>query len=675
VHLSGGYTHLHHEFHDLDHVIDDFHHEHDFEYDEHNLDHEHDVKHDLDNLDDFDGIHDFVNHEHELHGLNDVNHIDDLIHKLHDVHSFNDFYYFYYFDNVHDKLDNVHDLYNIEYNEHEHNHNDNHNGAIMLEPKDIAVEDAAYWANLNKIKLQGGQWSFDDRPYLREPMQMPMLQRMGKAPRKMCSEKATQGGWTELEVNEVLHGQIYGWYPRGVMYLFPTNDEVREFSKTRFNPLISGNPSAIGQYVKDTDTANLKNVNGSMLYFRGARLSLHMEANTKGSSKLSSIPVDKVVFDELDMMDAEDVIVKAEGRMGDSTVKASVFLSNPTIPERGIAIVFGKSDQRHWHRKCGCGAWTCAEEEFPDLVAKDKDGRGYIACKKCGKPTDFRTGEWVPKFRDKSDYMWGYHWSQLTSARNDPLDILHDYNDPPNGNIGDVVRLRLGRPFISAEDRLTVSQILSLCSNVRLQADAHAGPCAMGVDVRRHKNVVIGYRSGRDRYSIARVARVSEWEDILRMAQRFNVRSCVVDIQPYEDSARQFQKKMKAKTWLCQYRESAPAGTQYHESTGIVTCCRTEICDATHRLISDEKSLELPADCPEIRQFARECCNMAKVEVIDKRTKQIIYRYVKLGEEPDDYRHALNYFYLAAAGGRLSIVSDRWKKPRQTHAINEYSRD
>jgi len=544
----------------------------------------------------------------------------------------------------------------------------------MIEPKDIAAEDAAYWANLNRIKLQGGQWSFDDRPYLREPMQIPMLQRMGKAPRKMCSQKGTQGGWTETEVIEVLHGQIHVHYPRGVMYLFPTNDEVREFSKTRFNPLIAGNPTAIGQFVRDTDTANLKNVNGSMLYFRGARLSIHMEANTKGSSKLSSIPVDKVVFDELDMMDAEDVIVKAEGRMGDSTVKSSAFLSNPTIPDRGIATVFSKSDQRHWFRKCGCGQWTCAEEEFPDLIGKDKDGRGYIACKKCGKPTDFRMGQWVPKLRDNSDYMWGYQWSQLTSARNDPLDILHDYNDPPNGNLGDVVRLRLGRPFISAEDRLTSMQVLALCTN-RLQADSHAGPCAMGVDVRRHKNVIIGCRSGRNRYSILRVARVDDWDDILRMADRFHVKSCVVDIRPYEDSARQFQKKARFKVWLCQYRESAPAGTQYHDKNGIVTCCRTEICDATHRWIADESDLDLPADCPEVRQFARECCNIAKVEVIDKKTKAAIYRYVKLGDEPDDYRHALNYFYLAATSSRLAIAGDGFRKARQTHAVNEYSRN
>jgi len=120
------------------------------------------------------------------------------------------------------------------------------------------AEDAAYWADKKRIRLQGGQWSFDDHPFLYEILQIPMLQRMGRAPLMICAMKATQLGFTESMVLIVLHGQIHGWYSKGVLYLFPTNDEVREFSKTRFNPLIKANPTAIGQYVSDikskTDT-------------------------------------------------------------------------------------------------------------------------------------------------------------------------------------------------------------------------------------------------------------------------------------------------------------------------------------------------------------------------------------------------------------------------------------
>jgi len=321
---------------------------------------------------------------------------------------------------------------------------------MELTPQDIAGTDAAYWATLNRIKLQKGVWSFDDRPYLVEPMQARLMD----APRRRCFMKATQGGFTEQQVCETLWGLRYGYYKRGVLYLFPTTDDVREFSKARFGPLIKANPLAIGQFVQDTDTAALKRVGDAFLYLRGGTLSTHLEVDARESTKLRGISVDKVVYDELDLMDP-DVMTKAQGRMGDSDVREEVYISNPTLPDFGIAAVFARSDQRHWFRRCGCGEWTCAELEFPNLIGKDEAGKGYIACKKCGKAVGISPGEWVAQEPSKSDYMWGYRWSQLSSAQNDPAEILEQYENPPNDNRADIVRLRLGLPFVSAEDKLT----------------------------------------------------------------------------------------------------------------------------------------------------------------------------------------------------------------------------
>lgn len=573
----------------------------------------------------------------------------------------------------HVEYDDQYDQFEYEQYEFDHYYYDDlRTEMITVNEKDIASLDAAYWANLNRIKLQKGVWSFDDRPYLLEPMQVPALAKQGQAPRRRAFMKATQGGITELQVNESLWGLIHGHYPRGVLYLFPTTDDVREFSKARFGPLIQANPTAIGRFVQDTDTASLKRVGDSFLYLRGAMLSQHLEVDAKESAKLRSISVDKVVFDEYDLMDP-DVAGKAQGRMGDSEVKEEVYISNPTLPDFGIATVFQQGDQRHWFRKCGCGGFTCAELEFPNLVGHREDGTGYIACKKCGKPTNYRDGEWVPAEREKSKYMWSYRWSQLTSKSNDPWEILQQYQDPPDGNLADIVRLRLGLPFVSAEDKLTVQQVLSCCGT-NPQLNSHHGPCAMGMDVRRHKNVVIGIRSGRERFTVLRVARLETWDEALQMAQRFNVRSCVVDIRPYEDSAREFQRKAKFKTWLCEYSESTPVGTMYNDKTGIVKVNRTEVMDATHRLVGSERMLELPAVCPEVRQFALECSAVAKVQEVNKRTRTSIFRYRKLGTAPDDYRHALNYFWLAASGGKVAVVGGPGRSQREGHAFNEYAR-
>ena len=366
---------------------------------------------------------------------------------------------------------------------------------MELTPQELAAADAAYWAVLYKIRLQACVFSFKDHEYQLEPM-------MSEA-RRMCYMKATQMGITEIEVLKTLHGMIHKRYPQGVLYMFPTTDNVHEFSKSRFNPLIAANREAIGKYVKmggkGTDTASLKKIFDAFLYLRGARLSqaIGVGLDQKESVQLRSIPVDRAVFDEMDLMD-DDVIAKAKGRMGHSRVKEEVYLSNPTLPDYGIDKLFQESDQRHWFKRCDCGQWVSAELSFTDCVKTRPDGTGYIACK-CGREihSDLK-GEWVPSQRQNSGAMHGYRISQLMSSFNDPAEILRDYIDPPQGNLGDVYRLRLGLPYVAAEDKLTTDTVLDCCAINPVLA-GHNGPCAMGVDVGKIKHVIIGARTGVDR--------------------------------------------------------------------------------------------------------------------------------------------------------------------------------
>jgi len=524
---------------------------------------------------------------------------------------------------------------------------------MTLSPLEVASTDVGWWADkLYSIRLQGGIFSFRDHEYQLEPMRSRV--------RRKCIMKATQGGYTEIEVLDSLHGMIFRHLPKGVLYLFPTTDDVGDFSKSRFNPLILSNREAIGKYVKSagkgTDTASLKKIHNAFLYLRGARLSQKI-SDMNESSKLKSIPVDRVVFDEVDHMD-DAVLGKARGRMGHSLLKEERYLSNPLVPGEGIDKIFSLSDQRHLFRRCGhCSTWTCAELSFPGCV-KVKDGVGFIGCDKCGEPVPFNNGaqiEWVPSCRDNSDYMHGYRWSQLTSIYHDPYEILCAYNEPPEGNLGDVVRLRLGLPYIAAEDRLTIAEVLNCCGS-DMTLDRHRGRCVMGVDVGKIKHVVIGIKTNRGQYQLFKTTSLSGWDDIHDLARRFNVRNTVVDIRPYEDSARIFQKdarKYGNKVYLCEYKENQPQDAIYNDLTGIVSVNRTEIFDATHRLITTEGALTIPRRCPETAEFARQVCRAYKLLETNKRTGQRIYRYKGSDEH---FRNALNYFLLA---GRKSPVSGR----------------
>ena len=504
--------------------------------------------------------------------------------------------------------------------------------------------------------------------------------------------KATQLGFTEMEVLRSLHGLIHGRYPRGIGYYFPTNDDVQEFGKSRFNPLIQSNRNAIGKFVKDTgrkgtDTASLKKIGDAFLWLRGARMPRKIDEQAV-SSKTSSIPLDRIVFDELDLMaDTDDkftVVGKARGRLRDSELSEECFISNPTTPNFGIDTFFAKSDQRQWFRFCeACGKHTtCAELFFMEdperCVRLRKDGSGYVTCLKCGKEIPNYPGEWVPTYPQKSAYMHGYQLSQLTSVRNDPAEILSEYRNPPEDNLSSIVRLRLGWPHISAEDKLRKEDVLSCCGESNYPLNSHSGPCLMGLDCMKGKHLIIGARTGSESFEIYKVAIIrgegmDSWNEIEDICKRFNVKVGVVDIRPYEDMARHFQKKVNFKVWLCEYKETTPLGSIFNPNTKMVSVCRTEIMDTSHRLVITPGNLVLPRRSPEIIEFARQLCSPFKVEELNKKTKQMVYRYRKTND-PDHFRHCLNYLLLAGNKSGIVTKHGRNRKPHQTVANNDYAK-
>ncbi len=341
------------------------------------------------------------------------------------------------------------------------------------------------------------------------------------------------------------------------------------------------------------------------------------------------------------------------------------------------------SDQRYWFRKCSCsglistptattvrGNWTCAEKSFPQCVKIRSDGTGYVGCDKCGKEVLVwagpGTGQWVPDYPDKSKYMHGYMASQLITPFNDPAEILEDFVNPPFGDLANIYRLRLGRPYSNKDEKLRKSDVLANCGN-DAPATRHDGPCAMGVDIGKFKHhLVIGIKTSNDRYEIIRACTVTSKQDIYDFARRYNVQSDVLDIGCEYDLVREYQKSSRHKTFLCQYSDTQITPEIFNDNTGVAKVNRTEIFDRTHRLITNG-NIVLPCQCPETEEFARQCCNCAKFEEKDKRSGGFIYRYRPTGDRQDHFRSALNYFILAASGHRIRVVS-QYKTNRQTNA-------
>ena len=509
--------------------------------------------------------------------------------------------------------------------------------------KELMAASCAFWVKKSEIQLPSGPFSFVGREYLVEPINEDV--------ELTCDIKATQGGFTVKEVLKCLHGMIHGRYPQGVLYLFPTGNDVSDFSKSRFNPIITDNHVQIGRFVKSTDSVTIKKIGKSFLYLRGARLSQAVETE-KESAQLRSISVDRVVYDEYDLM-SDEVRQKAYGRMGASEVKQEAYLSNPTIPDYGIDKVFQTTDQRHWMIRCErCNDYTCLEDEFPECIRLDNEGKGVRICIHCKAPIDRCKGEWVPKYPSIKNRV-GRRWSQLNSPTVDPATILHAYRYPKDGNLGDVNRLMLGRAYIEAENRLTKQDVYACCSPEGIYP-TDQGPCAMGVDVGKLLHVVIARRQENGVLRLVYAGRHTEAGDLKGLGERYHVSVGAIDLYPETRMVRDLQAVVGFPLYGIQYQDKQLRGVIEDQEVNVLKAGRTETMDAVHNLYSERKII-LPRRSTEMDEYAEEMTNTAKMLNETDRGDRI-YRYRKLGA--DHYYHATNCMNIVidrVAAGHLDI--------------------
>ncbi len=476
------------------------------------------------------------------------------------------------------------------------------------------------WVEQTAIILDGRPFGFHRHEYLKAPYEDDH--------RFVVEMKAAQMGLTSKAMLRVAYGARYRGY-RGILYLFPSRSDVTDFSKGRIDPLVQENPDSIGSWIRETDSANIKRVWNAFLYLRGM----------KSRSGLKSVPIDFVVFDELDEA-PQNAVDMAMERMAHSEFKEVLKLSNPTLPDFGIDKAFQKTDQRHWLLRCEkCGEYTDLIELFPDSLL-EVGGRVIRACFKCKAELNPAIGEWVAKKPPITDKR-GYHYSQLFSQFVDPAEILHQYRTTTN--LRDFWNLKIGVAWVEAENRLSVQEVISLCGDHGIQSQ-DAGPCFMGVDQGKDLHIVIGKAHPQKAGKIIHMGVYKDWEELDRLMKNFSVLRCVVDALPETRNARAFAEKHKGKVFLNFYREFFKGDYKWDEANLTVVCNRTESLDASHQEILGGQII-LPRESDIMREFAVHLHNVAKKLEEDEETGSKRYVYVKLG--PDHFRHAQNYEAMA----------------------------
>jgi len=250
------------------------------------------------------------------------------------------------------------------------------------------------WIIREKIKNEKGDLiEFDNHPFLYD-IYADQAQRL-------TIMKAAQVGLTTCEM--LKNHFDAKKYKMDIIYTLPTDSDVRVMVGGKTNRIIANNQCMLDD-VADKDSIEVKQVGGSMIYYRGTW--------TKKSAMMT--PADRVTHDEKDSSKLE-VIADYQARLQHSKFKQTHTFSHPSLPETGIHNDWLQSDQKHWFFKCpSCNHWQYPSWSTEDekKMSIDFEKRAFV-CKKCRKviPEYARwDGQWVAKYPDRK---WSGYWVPL----------------------------------------------------------------------------------------------------------------------------------------------------------------------------------------------------------------------------------------------------------------------
>ena len=355
-------------------------------------------------------------------------------------------------------------------------------------------------------------------------------------------------------------------------------------------------------------------------------------------------------------------VIKIED-VGEKEVVA-LGTTHKTFIANGLLSHNSKSDQKFRMIKClSCDGYTCIAEEFPNSIKYARETthekyRPYFGCIKCGKKIDVANGEFVAKFPDRYDDKYpmegisGYHVSHFITPNCNLSLVMTDYEEAliDGSKMGRFYNTYLGFAYIAIEDRLRQQDVFNCCGDEVMKSSSVVGT-AMGADIMKTNRVVIAEKTGNEKAKIIYMARVSGFDALFDLVLKFHVKSGVVCIRPYEEEFRKFQErcnKRDIKIYGSAYpaRDNTKAFMRTDDESGVYTINRTEAMDKSHAWIRSGK-LEIPRNCDEVKVFAKEVCNVAKVLETNELTGDRIYKYRQVGVGGDHYRHCLNYLQLA----------------------------
>lgn len=556
----------------------------------------------------------------------------------------------------------------------------------LRKPSEIPPDD-------HRIGLRG------QRQFLQQPLD-------DQHPHKSV-QKSRQCGASENEVRETLWFSDVHPHTKQA-YVFPTFDQVADFSKTRIEAVMKDSPYVRDRMGLDPTTGKKKpgedvidNVrlrkmgDDSWIFFRSG----HTPKAGEG------IDVDKVTFDEIDRMHPNVMIAFNE------TLSSSAFgwrrdISTPSLPGVGVNASFKESDQQHWFMKCPhCNHWMTLIHDFPKNVVDLKvDSRGlpnhnlhlshhfirqedrfaYI-CMKCKNFVADETrinGIWRPLYEYKNRIR-GYQISQLMCPWISATQLMQkkiDYNlDQLFENYV------IGRPYLGDNVMVSRGDILR-CIDMTMTSpyDFRRDDVGQGVDWGNRSWGVNGMRDPHnpDRLVILDIWDVKEDEAMEHDGRKDNphirktgekmrqweARRGVFDAGYGKDRNWELMQDFPGKIFSCFYPSLSTDNTKtvediWNEDDARVSVDRTMTLMVMAKKFRDGKFV-IPrwvAENPLFETFIQHVTNLVMIrdiETDEKTKKEVIKQRVGTLPGGDHFGHALNYLTIALRKLDISGGSD-----------------
>jgi hypothetical protein len=544
----------------------------------------------------------------------------------------------------------------------------------MFDFSPVPVEDkvAKKIAEMRKMPKRGyanlWEWTAANRPFLVPGRPFRMDNHLYLKEIYECTDleiilmKASQMGASEWLVSYAAY--ICDEKDGTVLYLFPTEGHVSDFSTARLGPAIEAS-EYLSKIVIDgsgqggqrgSDRISLKRIRDRFLYFRGSKV----QADGK-APQLKSIDADVLIMDEVDELDprAPAIAKKRLGHAKDDLGNV-LWVSTPTYPGVGIHAEFLESDQRKWFVKCdACGERQSLEidqvvNEWDDLGRPVEwngrlDNRAWVACRNCGAELNrLGDGEWVAEHPEAD--RTGFHLTKLFSAQTPLIQVVKDLDTVDENKRREAYNQHLGIPYTPRGGSLD-SERLDACRRDYGHGPNYFRTCYMGVDVGRVLHVTVRTSEGfQDRETMQLYAGESTWEHLPNLVKIYRPRIIVCDALPETTKAREFQQNYpRNMVWLAYY-PNMPQGSKKEENMIWNPRERTVLLDRT-RVIDETlagfygMTSTLPAHIRGVRDYYKQMMSSIRTLKEDA-TGQQVAKYIETG--PDHFLHSEVYAYVAS---------------------------